>query len=84
MRPILVKLQRQNRRPLLAFSLKAPPRRRDRGLDLRTLPGPCSSKTDELIDALVRNLQTSQSMIQAPLGADRVEPVPRMGGPSEE
>ena len=75
-RPILVKMAQHYRRPLLAFYLNAPPRRDDRGPDFRTLPGTRSSETDALIDALVRNLQSRQSMVRAALEAeDEAEPL---------
>ncbi len=69
-RPILVKMAHHYRRPLLAFYLNTPPRRNDRGPDFRTLPGARSSETDALIDALVRNLQSRQSMVRAALEAE--------------
>ncbi len=79
-RPILVKMARQYRRPLLTFYLNAPPRRDDRGPDFRTLPGERSSETDALIDALVRNLQSRQNLVRAVLEAeDEAEPVPFVG-----
>ena len=75
-RPVLVKMARQYRRPLLAFYLNAPPRRDERGPDFRTLSGARSSETDALIDALVRNLQSRQSMVRAALQAeDEAEPL---------
>ena len=79
-RPVLVKMAHHYRRPLLAFYLKAPPRRDDRGRDFRTLPGARSSETDALIDALVRNLQSRQSMVRAALEAeDEAEPLSFVG-----
>ena len=75
-RPVLVKMAHHYRRPLLAFYLNAPPRRDERGPDFRTLPGTRSSETDALIDALVRNLQSRQSMVRAALQAeDEAEPL---------
>lgn len=79
-RPTLVKMAHHYRRPLLAFYLKAPPRRDDRGPDFRTLPGVRSSETDALIDALVRNLQSRQNMVRAALESeDEAEPLPFVG-----
>ena len=75
-RPVLVRMARHYRRPLLAFYLNAPPRRDERGPDFRTLPGARSSETDALIDALVRNLQSRQNMVRAALQAeDEGEPL---------
>lgn len=79
-RPTLVKMARHYRRPLLAFYLNAPPRRDDSGSDFRTLPGTRSSKTDALVDALVRNLRSRQNMVRAALEAENeAEPLPFVG-----
>ena len=79
-RPVLVRMAQHYRRPLLAFYLAAPPPRGDRGADFRTLPDARSSETDALIDALVRNVQSRQSMVRAALEAeDEAEPLPFVG-----
>ena len=79
-RPTLVKMAHHYRRPLIAFYLKAPPRRDDRGPDFRTLPGARSSETDAIINALVRNLQSRQRMVRAALEAeDEAERLPFVG-----
>ena len=69
-RPVLVRMARHYRRPLLAFYLAAPPPRGDRGADFRTLPVTRSRKTDALIDTLVREIRTRQNMIRAVLEAE--------------
>ena len=79
-RPVLVRMARHYRRPLLAFYLSAPPRRADRGVDFRTLTGPRSTETDALIDALVRNVRSRQHMVRAALEAeDEAEPLRFVG-----
>ncbi len=79
-RPVLVRMARHYRRPLLAFYLSAPPPRADRGADFRTLAGPRSSETDALVDALVRNVRSRQQMVRAALEAeDEAEPLPFVG-----
>ena len=79
-RPVLVKMARHYRRPLLAFYLSAPPRRDQRGPDFRTLPGARSPETAAVIDALVRNLQSRQYMVRAALQAeDEAEPLHFVG-----
>ena len=79
-RPVLVKMAHHYRRPLLAFYLNTPPRRDDRGPDFRTLRVARSSETEALIDALVRNLQSRQSMVRAALEAeDEAEHLPFVG-----
>lgn len=69
-RSVLVRMARHYRRPLLAFYLAAPPPRGDRGADFRTLPVTRSRKTDALIDALVRDVRSRQSMIRGVLEAE--------------
>ena len=79
-RPVLVKMARQYRRPLLTFYLKAPPRRDDGGPAFRTLPGVRSSETTALLQALVRNLQSRQKMVRGALDAeDEAEPLAFVG-----
>ena len=79
-RPVLVRMARQYRRPLLAFYLAAPPRRDEHGADFRTLPGTRTSEQDALIAALVRNLRSRQEMVRAALEAeDEAEPLPFVG-----
>ncbi len=79
-RPILVKMARHYRRPLLAFYLNAPPRRDSRGPDFRTLPGTRSPEVDAVVGALVRNLRSRQQMVRAALEAeDEAEPLPFVG-----
>ena len=79
-RPILVRMAQHYRRPLLTFYLTAPPPRGDRGADFRTLPVARSAETDALIDALVRNVRSRQSMVRAALDAeDEAEPLPFVG-----
>ena len=69
-RSVLVRMSRHYRRPLLAFYLAAPPPRGDRGADFRTLPATRSRKADALIDALVRDVRSRQSMVRAVLEAE--------------
>ena len=79
-RPVLVKMARQYRRPLLAFYLAAPPRPDEHGADFRTLPGTRTLEQGALIEALVRNLRSRQEMVRAALEAeDEAEPLPFVG-----
>ena len=79
-RPILVKMAKQYRRPLLTFYLPDPPRRGDRGQDFRTLPENHSMTADSLLDALIRNVSARQSMVRAVLeDEDDVEPLAFVG-----
>ena len=69
-RSVLVRMARHYRRPLLTFYLAEPPLQGDRGADFRTLPVARSRKMDALIDALVRDVRSRQSMIRAVLEAE--------------
>lgn len=66
-RPMLVKMAKQYRRPLLAFYMSAPPRKGDRGQDFRTLPADHPVAADALLDALIRDLRARQSLVRSAL-----------------
>ncbi len=64
-RPLLVKMAKKYRRPLLVFYMSGPPRKGNRGQDFRTLPEEYSATSDALVDALIRDVQARQSIIRA-------------------
>ena len=66
-RPLLVRMAKQYRRPLLTFYLTKPPRLGERGEDYRTLPPEHSRVQDALLDALIRDLRARQELIRAAL-----------------
>ena len=66
-RPLLLRMAKQYRRPLLTFYLSAPPRIGDRGQDFRTLPKDHSPADHALLDALIRDVRARQSMVRAVL-----------------
>ncbi len=74
-RPVLVKMAKQYRRPLLTFYLSTPPRSGDRGRDFRTLPADHSEVDEALLDALIRGVQARQSLVKAAI-EDEDEAVP--------
>lgn len=79
-RPMLVKMAKQYRRPLLVFYLADPPRQGDRGQDFRTLPQDHPPEEEALLDALIRDVQARQSLIRAAiLDEDEVEPLAFVG-----
>lgn len=79
-RPLLVRMAKQYRRPLLAFYLSAPPRQGERGQDFRTLPPEHSRRDDALVDALIRDVRARQGMVRAVLEAeDEATPLPFVG-----
>lgn len=81
-RPLLLKMAKLYRRPLVTFYMGAPPRRGVRGEDYRTLPER-STESEPLIDALVRDVRARQSMVRAVLAdEDEAEPLPFIGSMS--
>src|SRR5260370_11157389 len=61
-RPLLLKMSKTYRRPLLVFYLAAPPTTRDRGQDFRTLTGP--QRHNPELDAFVRDIKVRQGIIR--------------------
>jgi Zn-dependent peptidase ImmA (M78 family)/transcriptional regulator with XRE-family HTH domain len=79
-RPLLVKMAKQYRRPLLVFYMSAPPREGDRGQDFRKLPKEYLGTFEPLVQALIRDVQARQSIIRAVLeDEDEAEPLSFVG-----
>ncbi len=79
-RPMLVKMAKQYRRPLLVFYMSSPPPIGDRGKDFRTLPAGYSLAENALLDALIRDVRARQSMIRSALEIeDEGEKIPFVG-----
>ncbi|WP_375764546.1 ImmA/IrrE family metallo-endopeptidase [Bradyrhizobium sp. Pha-3] len=66
-RPLLVRMAKQYRRPLLTFYMSEPPKVGERGEDFRTLPPEHSSAQDALVDALIRDVRARQQIVRAAL-----------------
>ena len=66
-RPLLVRMAKQYRRPLLTFYMTAPPKLGERGEDFRTLPPEHSTAQDALVDALIRDVRARQQIVRAAL-----------------
>lgn len=82
-RPLLVKMAKQYRRPLLTFYLNEPPVRGDRGEDFRTLPHDHSGRDEALLDALIRGVQARQGLVRsALLDEDDAQPLRFIGSRS--
>jgi Zn-dependent peptidase ImmA (M78 family) len=77
-RPLLVKMAKVYRRPLLVFYLAEPPRAGDRGQDFRTLPSGQNQFNAEL-DALVRDIKARQSLIRSMLEDAQAAPLDYIG-----
>ena len=74
-RPQLLNMAKQYRRPLLTFYLASPPEISSRGHDFRTVSRDISPVDDANLDALLRNIQTRQSMVRSTL-KDEDDPAP--------
>lgn len=70
-RPVLLKMAKTYRRPLLVFYLAEPPKTGDRGQDFRTLPS--HKKFNPELDALVRDIKARQGLIRSMLEDDNAE-----------
>jgi Zn-dependent peptidase ImmA (M78 family)/transcriptional regulator with XRE-family HTH domain len=74
---LLSKMAKHYRRPLLVFYMPAPPQKGDRGEDFRTLSDEYSIASNALLDALIRDIQTRQSILRAVLqDEEEVKPLP--------
>ncbi len=69
-RPMLAKMAKLYRRPLLTFYLSGPPKKGERGEDFRTLPANRPESADALLDALLRDIRARQSIVRAALEED--------------
>lgn len=69
-RPTLVRMSEQYRRPLLTFYLSEPPRIAERAAYYRTLPAHVPEADQSIMDALIRGVRVSQSIVRAALEED--------------
>jgi Zn-dependent peptidase ImmA (M78 family) len=81
-RPLLLKMSKSYRRPLLVFYLAEPPKIGDRGQDFRTLPG--RERYNPELDALVRDIKARQGLIRSMLEDDHAEPLEFIGSANRE
>jgi len=73
-RPLLLKMSKQYRRPLLTFYLEKPPTQADRGEDFRTLPHTADPSQNAILDALVRNIKARQEIVREALISEQGHP----------
>lgn len=75
-RPLLLRMAKLYRRPLLTFYLSKPPIEADRGQDFRKVPDTYSPKDDVLLNSLIRDVQARQDLIRVVLEDDEeVQPL---------
>lgn len=70
-RPLLLKMSKQYRRPLLTFYLDAPPGRADRGEDFRTIHRAVDPSENGMVDALVRRIKARQEVLKEALASEQ-------------
>jgi Zn-dependent peptidase ImmA (M78 family) len=70
-RPLLLKMTKAYRRPLLVFYLNRPPKTGDRGQDFRTLPG--DDRENPELDALIRDIKSRQGLVRSILEDEEAE-----------
>ena len=76
-RSVLNRMAKRYRRPLLTLYLSKPPRKDDIVVDFRALPDEHSAADNAILDALIRNVLASQSLVRAALeDEDEAEPIP--------
>jgi len=81
-RPLLLKMSKSYRRPLLVFYLDQPPKTGDRGQDFRTLPG--HERYNPELDALVRDIKARQGLIRSMLEDEQTKPLEFIGSVTRE
>ena len=79
-RPLLAKMAKSYRRPLIAFYLDEPPLPSEIGTDFRTTPfAATAAKQEALVKALIRNVIARQGIIRSQLEDDDAEEVGFVG-----
>lgn len=78
-RPLVAKMAKQYHRSLLTFYLPTPPKKGDRGEDFRTVSADRTVASDALLDALIRDLRTRQSLVRSTLEDEEFEPISLIG-----
>ena len=73
-RPLLLKMVKQYRRPLLTFYLSSPPTKGSRGQDFRTLPEGSTTEDEAVLDVLLRDIMARQALIKAALEDEEERP----------
>jgi len=84
-RPLLLKMSKVYRRPLLTFYLSKIPDKGDRGEDFRTLPTEYDPSENAIVDTLIRNIKARQETLKSVLIAEEeAEPVLFIGSANLE
>jgi len=81
-RPLLVKMAKAYRRPLLVFYLSHPPKTGDRGQDFRTLRG--EDRYNPELDALIRDIKGRQGLVRSILEDEDADALAFVGSATME
>jgi len=81
-RPMLLKMSKVYRRPLVVFYLSGPPATGDRGVDFRHLPADTGQRQNALLDALLRNVRSRQRIVGDLVTEEGGEPLSYVGSAS--
>lgn len=78
-RPVLLKMAKRYRRPLVIFYLKEAPVKGDRGEDFRQVPGTKPPEYNPELDTLLRKIRSRQRIIRSLLVDQNSNPLPFIG-----
>ncbi len=78
-RQLLLKMSEKYRRSLLAFYLNEPPKQGDRGQDFRTVRGGSPVSDNALLDTLIRELKTRQTIVKSLLEDEEAQSLSFIG-----
>lgn len=83
-RPLLLKMVKKYRRPLITFYLDKPPRQGDRGQDFRRTPGSAPPEYNPTLDALIRDINVRQGIVKSLLEDEEASPLPFIGSANRD
>lgn len=78
-RPVLLKMAKKYRRPLVVFYLQAPPKKGDRGEDFRRAPGAPPLAENATVDALIREIRSRHSLMHSLIEDEDIQPLRFIG-----
>ncbi|VFN05716.1 MAG: protein of unknown function (DUF955) [Candidatus Kentron sp. G] len=78
-RPLLLRMVKKYRRPLIVFYLDNPPRQGNRGRDFRGMPESVPPEYDTTLDALIRDINARQGVVKSLLEEEEALPLPFIG-----
>ena len=83
-RPLLLRIVKKYRRPLITFYLDKPPRQGNRGQDFREMPGSAPPEHNATLDALIRDINARQSIVRSLLEDEDAPSLPFIGSANRD